>query len=101
MHSEFHPHISTPAPISPAFPTRTHRGSGERSITRNDLRSVAHLSQECAAAALHIGNTRFKSACRELGVRSWPYRRIKSVRSLKATLLDNMESSPDVSGAMF
>lgn len=55
---------------------------------------MAHLSQERAAAALNVGNTRFKSACRELGVRSWPYRRIKSVRNLKATLLDHVEGSP-------
>lgn len=73
------------------LPTRrTHRGSGERLVSLSDLKNVAHLSQEKAAAALNVGNTRFKSACRELGMKGWPYRKIKSVRNLQLTVEENL-----------
>ncbi len=45
---------------------RSHRGSGQRVITRRQLRLVSHLPQSLAAAQLGIGNTRFKSLLREV-----------------------------------
>ncbi|KAL6774075.1 hypothetical protein ACKKBG_A23670 [Auxenochlorella protothecoides x Auxenochlorella symbiontica] len=81
----------------PMVSIRTHRGSGERQVTLEDLKRVAHLSQERAAAALNVGNTRFKSACRELGMRGWPYRKIKSVRSLLYAIQKEPDSvHPDI-----
>jgi hypothetical protein len=46
------------------------------------LRKVGHLPQQKAADALKIGNTRFKTATRELGMTGWPYRKIKSIKNL-------------------
>lgn len=46
------------------------------------LRQVGHLPQQQAANALKVGNTRFKTATRQLGMQSWPYRKIKSIRNL-------------------
>lgn len=66
-------------------------------MTLEDLKRVAHLSQERAAAALNVGNTRFKSACRELGMRGWPYRKIKSVRSLLYAIQKEPDSVHPVS----
>lgn len=79
------------------FWRRTHRGSGERLITIAHLKQVAHLCQQKAAERLNVGNTRFKTACRELGMRSWPYRKIKSVRSLKEAINTNRTSFNEVS----
>lgn len=39
---------------------RTHKNSGERIITIELLRQVAHLPQQQAADKLNVGNTRFK-----------------------------------------
>lgn len=61
---------------------RTHKGSGTRVVTLEMLRAVGHLPQQQAADALKVGNTRFKTATRELGMNAWPYRKIKSVRNL-------------------
>jgi len=61
---------------------RTHKGSGSRMITLDMLREVGHLPQQQAANALKVGNTRFKTATRQLGMQSWPYRKIKSIRNL-------------------
>jgi hypothetical protein len=61
---------------------RTHRGSGSRTITLDMLKRVGHLPQQKAADALKIGNTRFKTATRELGMSGWPYRKIKSIQNL-------------------
>lgn len=51
-------------------------------ITLDMLREVGHLPQQQAANALKVGNTRFKTATRQLGMQSWPYRKIKSIRNL-------------------
>lgn len=61
---------------------RTHRGSGSRTITLDMLKRVGHLPQQKAADALKIGNTRFKTATRQLGMSGWPYRKIKSIQNL-------------------
>jgi hypothetical protein len=70
---------------------RTHKGTGERKMTLNLLRAVAHLPQEKAARQLNVGNTRFKAATRQLGMASWPYRKIKSIRNLKNVIEQNPE----------
>jgi hypothetical protein len=43
------------------------------------------------ALQLNVGNTRFKTAMRELGMRSWPYRKIKSIRNLINVVQTNPE----------
>lgn len=68
---------------------RTHKGSGERTITVGLLRQVAHLPQQEAADRLNVGNTRFKTATRELGMQAWPYRKIKSIRNLLAVVKED------------
>lgn len=72
------------------FRCRTHKGTGERRVTRADLERVVHLSQQGAASALNIGVTRFKTVCRELGFKSWPYRKVKSVQNLKSTIIETI-----------
>lgn len=61
-------------------------GSGSRTITLDMLRKVGHLPQQKAADALKIGNTRFKTATRELGMTGWPYRKIKSIKNLSSVV---------------
>lgn len=73
---------------------RTHKGTGERRVTREDLERVVHLCQQDAAHELNIGVTRFKTACRQLGFSSWPYRRIKSIRALKQTIQESGDLDP-------
>jgi hypothetical protein len=65
---------------------RSHRGSGERLISRDSLRVVSHMPQQLAAEALGLGNTRFKGVLRELGMPHWPYRTIRSLRGMCSVL---------------
>lgn len=73
---------------------RTHKGSGERVITLEHLKQVGHLPQQQAADHLNVGNTRFKMATRQLGMKAWPYRKIKSIRNLITVVEQNMEYFP-------
>eukprot|EP00887_Chlorella_sp_A99_P001569 scaffold8.g1569.t1 len=63
----------------PEGPEGTHKGSGQRRISIEDLRSVAHMPQLKAARELGIGATRFKMACKELGWHNWPYRKVHEI----------------------
>jgi hypothetical protein len=73
---------------------RTHKGSGERVITLEHLKQVGHLPQQQAADHLNVGNTRFKMATRQLGMKAWPYRKIKSIRNLIFVVEQNTEYFP-------
>jgi hypothetical protein len=53
------------------------------------LKQVGHLPQQQAADQLNVGNTRFKTATRQLGMRAWPYRKIKSIRNLISVVEEN------------
>lgn len=75
---------------------RTHKGSGDRHINLQMLQAVGHLPQQKAADALKIGNTRFKTATRQLGMKGWPYRKIKSILNLIKTIEDHREYFGDV-----
>lgn len=70
---------------------RTHKGSGDRHINFQMLQEVGHLPQQKAADALKIGNTRFKTVTRQLGMKGWPYRKIKSILNLIKTIEDHRE----------
>lgn len=70
---------------------RTHKGSGDRHINLEMLKEVGHLPQQKAADALNIGNTRFKTATRQLGMKGWPYRKIKSILNLIKTIEEHRE----------
>ena len=55
------------------------------------LKQVGHLPQQQAADQLNVGNTRFKMATRQLGMKAWPYRKIKSIRNLISVVEENQE----------
>ncbi len=67
---------------NPKVFVRSHRGSGQRIISREDLWYVSHLPQADAAAGLGIGATRFKSILRQLGLTHWPYRPMRSLSKM-------------------
>ena len=75
---------------------RTHKGSGDRHINLQMLQEVGHLPQQKAADALKIGNTRFKTATRQLGMKGWPYRKIKSILNLIKTIEEHREYFGDI-----
>jgi len=70
---------------------RSHKGSGQRSIEMEDLKRVSHLPQARAAASLGLGATRFKSLLRELGLRGWPYRTVRSLRGMSEVISVNRD----------
>lgn len=51
-------------------------------ITLTDLQDVYHLPISNAAKKFDIGLTLLKKRCRELGLRRWPYRKLKSMDKL-------------------
>lgn len=51
-------------------------------ITLTDLQDVYHLPISSAAKKFDIGLTLLKKRCRELGLRRWPYRKLKSMDKL-------------------
>ena len=81
--------------LTQELPRRTHKGTGPRRITRADLERVVHLCQADAARALGIGVTRFKTACRQLGFKSWPYRKVKSVLNLRRVIAESVSEVRD------
>lgn len=68
---------------------RSHKGSGQRTVDLEKLRSVSHLPQAAAAKTLGLGATRFKSLLRELGLTGWPYRMVSSIRNMTAVIAAN------------
>lgn len=67
-------------------------------ITLEHLKQVGHLPQQQAADFLNVGNTRFKMATRQLGMKAWPYRKIKSIRNLITVVEQNADYFPVSSG---
>jgi hypothetical protein len=60
-------------------------------ITNVDLQALYHLPISAAAKELDIGLTLLKKRCRELGLKRWPYRKLKSMDKL----LHSIESVDD------
>ena len=60
-------------------------------ITQLDLQALYHLPISAAARELDIGLTLLKKRCRELGLKRWPYRKLKSMDKL----LHSIESVDD------
>ncbi len=55
---------------------------GSVTVTRERLQELFHLPVSEASRALGVGETVFKRLCRRLGVPSWPYRRVDSLRKI-------------------
>ena len=51
-------------------------------VTRARLQELFHLPVSEASRVLGVGETVFKRLCRRLGVPSWPYRRVDSLRKI-------------------
>jgi hypothetical protein len=51
-------------------------------LTLGDLQAVYHLPISAAAKKFDIGLTLLKKRCRELGLKRWPYRKLKSMDKL-------------------
>ena len=52
-------------------------------LTRKELEANFHLPLEQAAQNCGLGTTRFKKACRSLGIRRWPHRLLKSIMTME------------------
>lgn len=62
--------------------TKGSKRNGDKAPSWEELSKLFHLPVEAAAKELGIGLTPMKANCRELGLRRWPYRRIKSLQNL-------------------
>ncbi|PSC74389.1 ethylene-responsive transcription factor RAP2-12-like isoform X2 [Micractinium conductrix] len=77
---------------------RRHKHRATVEITREMLEELClQYPQHEAAKVVGCGLTRFKSACRALGLPNWPYRRRKSVQSLLQNLGAGGSSGKDES----
>ena len=77
-----------PPPPPPArervSPAKPRRRDALDVVTIDRVRALQHLPLKAAAAHLGVGTTNFKLACRALGVRAWPCRRLRFVATLRA-----------------
>lgn len=60
-------------------------------LVRGASTRLPFTTKSSLALQLNVGNTRFKTAMRELGMSSWPYRKIKSIRNLVNVVQTNPE----------
>lgn len=59
---------------------------GKTCASRQDLEALYHLPLIEAARIVGKGTTSFKKACRAAGIQQWPYRKLKSLRSMVSVL---------------
>ncbi|KAK9813220.1 hypothetical protein WJX72_010939 [[Myrmecia] bisecta] len=67
----------------PVEETATHSMTGSKfDLTLEALQAHYHLPSAEAANNLGVGVTVLKKCCRKLGIRRWPYRKLKSMDNL-------------------
>ena len=77
---------------------RPRQSSSSRRIPYEDIEKHFHLPLAEASRALGIGMTCLKRKCRQYNIRSWPYRKVKSIDNLIKniqTVTSTEESSID------
>ena len=65
-------------------------------ISLSDLQAVYHLPISGAARTFDIGLTLLKKRCRELGLKRWPYRKLKSMDKLLQSIKSVHRDDPQV-----
>lgn len=66
-------------------------------IKLTDLQAVYHLPISAAAKKFNIGLTLLKKRCRDLGLKRWPYRKLKSMDKLLHSIESVDGHDPQVS----
>jgi len=74
-------HQMAPSDVPPAPPPRRRRTAVKmRGLTMERLRGQFGQSLAQAAAALGVSETLLKNACRTLGIKRWPFRKVSAQR---------------------
>lgn len=66
-----------------------------RELMSGDLREYFKLPLHVAAQRLKVGTSALKRACRRLGIKSWPYRKLRNINKTIESLQNAQKNTPE------